>query len=84
MTQRRRLSPSNFSDLVHGVLVVFICTCATVYAVGTNDHSGNIWIIYSAGIAFAAGRAGAGVYQRSQTRANDFHGPDGGHDGEPT
>ena len=55
------------SDLIHAVLVVFIVTAATVYAVLTNDHSSNIWIVYGSAIAFAAGRAGANIARQFTT-----------------
>lgn len=47
------------NDVVHAVVVLAITIGATIYAAVTNDHSGNIWIVYGSGIAYAAGRSGA-------------------------
>lgn len=59
------------SDLIHGILVAFICIAATVYAISTRDHSDNIWIVYGSAIAFAAGRAGVSAIRGVTVRAGD-------------
>lgn len=46
------------NDIIHAIVVVIVIVTATVYAVATTDHSGNVWIVYGSAIGYAAGRAG--------------------------
>lgn len=62
----------HLADIIHATVVCFVTTAATVYALVTTDHSGNVWIVYGSAIAFAAGRAGAALATRS--RAGDANG----------
>lgn len=45
--------------VVHALVVVLVISVATVYATVTEDHSGNVWIVYGSAIGYAAGRSGA-------------------------
>ncbi len=62
---------NHLSDLIHAALVAFIVISATTYAIVTNDHSSNIWIVYGSAVAFAAGRAGVAVARHTGTRVGD-------------
>jgi len=55
----RSVMREHANDLIHAVVVLVITAGATFYAAATNDHSGNIWIVYGSGIAYAAGRSGS-------------------------
>lgn len=62
---------NHLSDIIHATLVAFIVIASTVYAIGTSDHSDNIWIVYGSAIAFAAGRAGVSAVRQFNTRSTD-------------
>lgn len=57
--------------LVHAGVVVIVLIMATIYAIETGDHSGNVWIVYGSAIGYAAGRSGTSGRQprKADTRA---------------
>lgn len=59
------------NDIIHAIVVLVIVIAATVFSAITNDHSGNVWIVYGSGVAYAAGRSGAIAYRTTQGRSTD-------------
>ncbi len=62
---------NHVSDLIHASVVLIVVIVSTIYAITSNDHSSNIWIVYGSAIAFAAGRAGAAIARNVGTRSDD-------------
>jgi hypothetical protein len=39
--------------IIYAIVVIVVLVVATIYALVTGDHSGNIWIVYGTGLGFA-------------------------------